>query len=135
MQVRAIPVVILSAAVVVLAVTPVAAAPRSCGYVNPLEYHVKVDIGQVSCAEARKAISTVIRGGGKRHGNPNKGLENLYWTLPGGWRCVTGAGGAWACERGGTRAHPRDEISAEQRVEEEITHRTHYCPDPLITLQ
>jgi hypothetical protein len=90
--------------------------------VNPFEYHVKIERGQVSCKEARKAISTVIRGGGKRHGNPNKGLENLYWTLPGGWRCATGAGGAWGCGRGGTRANPRDEISAEQRAEEEIAH-------------
>jgi hypothetical protein len=120
-KVRAISVAILSAFVVVaIAATPATASPRSCGYVNPFEYHVKVNLGQVSCAEARKAIATVVRGGGKRHGNPRKGLEQLYWTLPGGWRCATGAGGAWACQRGGTRTHPRDQISAEQRVEEEI---------------
>lgn len=122
MHVRVISVAVLSAVVVALAATPAAAAPRSCGYVNPYEYHVKIDLGQVSCSEARQAISTVIRGGGQRHGNPNKGLENLYWTLPGGWRCGTGAGGAWACTRGGTLSHPRDEISAEQRVEEEAMH-------------
>lgn len=120
MQLRAISVAILSAAVVVLAVSPAAAAQRSCGYVDPYEYHVKIDQGQVPCKEARKAISTVIRGGGKRHGNPDRGLVNLYWTLPGGWRCGTGAGGAWTCIRGGTLADPRDVISAEQRVEEEI---------------
>jgi hypothetical protein len=120
MQLRAISIAILSTAVVVLAASPAAAAQRSCGYVDPYEYHVKIDQGEVSCKEARKAISTVIRGGGKRHGNPDEGLVNLYWTLPGGWRCGTGAGAAWTCTRGGTLAHPRDVISAEQRVEEEI---------------
>lgn len=120
MKVRAISVSIFTVAALVLAVAPAAAARKSCGYVNPAEYHVKILRGRVSCKAARKAIATVIRGGGKRHGNPNKGLENLYWTVPGGWRCATGAGGAWGCQRGGTRAHPRDEISAEQRVEEEI---------------
>jgi hypothetical protein len=118
--VRTISVAFLIAAVSAIAATPAGAASRFCGYVNPTEYHVKIDRGDVSCAEARKAIKTVIRGGGKRHGNPNKGLENLYWTVPGGWRCVTGAGAAWACGRGGTTANPDDQISAEQRVEEEI---------------
>jgi hypothetical protein len=122
MLIRAIFVAVLGAAALAITVSPAAASTRSCGYVNPAEYHVKIEQGQVSCREARKAIATVIRGGGKRHGNPNKGLEGLYWTLPGGWRCATGAGGAWACARGGTRANPRDRISAEQRVEEEAAH-------------
>jgi hypothetical protein len=120
MQARAILVVIVGAAVMAFTVPSAAAATRSCGYVHPLEYHVKIEHGQVSCKDARKAIATVIRGGGKRHGNPNKGLVNLYWTVPGGWRCGTGAGAAWGCVRGGTRANPEDQISAEQRVEEEI---------------
>jgi hypothetical protein len=122
MQARAILVIIAGAAFLALSVSTATAAPRFCGYVNPSEYHVKIDQGQVSCKEARRAIATVIRGGGKRHGNPNRGLENLYWTLPGGWRCGTGAGGAWGCQRGGTLADPEDRISAEQRVEEEIAH-------------
>ncbi len=120
MWVRAISTAILSAAVIAIVATPAVASPRSCGYVNPVEYHVKIERGQVSCEEARKAIATVIRGGGHRHGNPQNGLVSLYWTLPGGWRCFTGAGAAWSCVRGGTRADPRDVISAEQRVEEEI---------------
>jgi hypothetical protein len=98
---------------------PASAASRSCGYVNPAEYDVHIERGQVSCKEARKAITTVIRGGGKEHGDPNNGLSTVYWTLPGGWRCSTGAGGAWSCMRGGTLAEPRDRIWAEQRVEEE----------------
>lgn len=113
-------VLVVSAAAWALTANPAAAATRSCGYVNPYEYHVKIESGQVSCKEARKAIATVIRGGGKRHGDPNKGLENLYWTLPAGWRCGTGAGAAWTCQRGGSRTDPRDVISAQQRIEEEI---------------
>lgn len=120
MRVRALLIAVAGAVALTLSVTAAGAAPRSCGYVEPLEYHVKIYRGHVSCGEARKAIAIVIRGGGKRHGNPDKGLENLYWTLPGGWRCVTGAGGAWGCQRGGTLVDPRDLIAAEQRVEEEI---------------
>jgi hypothetical protein len=115
-------VALIAAALSCIVASPATAATRSCGYVEPHEYHVKIEQGHVSCEEARKAIATVIRGGGKRHGNPHLGLEGLYWTIPGGWRCGTGAGGAWGCVRGGTRTKPRDRISAEQRAEEEIAH-------------
>jgi hypothetical protein len=99
-----------------------ASRPTSCGYVNPSEYHVEIEKGQVPCKEARKVIITVIRGNGTRHGNTKTGLAGLYWTVPGGWGCVTGTGGVWSCARGGSESDPKEMIYAVERVEEEAMH-------------
>lgn len=107
---------IAAAAAVAALASPASAATRTCGYVVHHRYQVKVHRGRVSCKEARKALVTVIRGEGKRYGDPNKGIEGSGWAVPGGWRCSRGDGGTWGCARGRSGGRARDWVSAEQRV-------------------
>ncbi|MBS1891505.1 MAG: hypothetical protein JST59_09430 [Actinobacteria bacterium] len=82
-----------------------AAASRSCGEVTATRdhvsstYEVQIFRGQVSCKEARAVIKAVNSGKGTVHRPPGTGRESWYTTLPGGWKCFSGAGGE-ACVRG-----------------------------------
>lgn len=83
-----------------LTATP-AEASLSCGWitVQRLPYHVEVTRGTVPCSEARSLIKTYGDGGGVPH-HSNGSIAEMYSTLPGGWRCKSGAGGAHACAHG-----------------------------------
>jgi hypothetical protein len=75
---------------------PAKAAGKSCGRVSV--YKVTVFHGSVSCQKARSVIKAYNSGKGTLH--KGSGRENWVTTLPGGWSCVSGAGGGEECERG-----------------------------------
>jgi hypothetical protein len=82
---------------VVLATTaPAKAAGKSCGRVSV--YKVTVLRGSVSCQKARWVIKAYNSGKGTLH-KRGPGRENWVTTLPGGWSCISGAGGE-ECMRG-----------------------------------
>jgi hypothetical protein len=68
----------------------------------------------VTCAQARAAVKNYVSGHGKFHGPPNGPRAKQYVTLPGGWRCSVLEQGGAACQRGGTRRDPREEIGFSQ---------------------
>ena len=74
-----------------------AAADKSCGRVS--SYEVTVIRGSVSCQKARSVIKAYNSGKGTLH-KRGPGRENWVTTLPGGWSCVSGAGGEEECMRG-----------------------------------
>ena len=105
-----------------LAAIPANAAGRSCGTVHgggttvseaPV-WRVEIGRGPVTCAQARAAVKNYVSGHGKFHGPPNGPRAKQYVTLPGGWRCSVLEQGGAACQRGGTRRDPREEIGFSQ---------------------
>jgi hypothetical protein len=122
MRRRLMTICILAIVVAAIAATP-AAAERSCGWisVSHIPYHVQVTHGSVSCRAARSLIKTYGEGGGTPHGGPHASQSEMYSTLPGGWICVSGAGGAHTC-RLGKRADPRDLVSGIEKLEWERFH-------------
>jgi hypothetical protein len=119
---RLITIAILAAVVAAIAATPAVAAERSCGWTNVVKqpYHVQIIHGSVSCHEACWLIKTYGEGGGTPHGG-QKSQSEMYSTLPGGWICVSGAGGAHVCSLG-KRADPRDVVSGIEKLEWERSH-------------
>lgn len=114
---------ILGSVVAAIAATP-AAAERSCGWINVahIPYHVQVTHGSISCREARSLIKTYGEGGGTLH-NPHGSISQMYSTLPGGWVCASGAGGAHGCRRGKRAGgHFADEVWGIEKFEWERDH-------------
>jgi hypothetical protein len=97
-------VIAIFAACAAIPVEP-AGAHTSCGTINIKRgrefgtFHVLIERGHASCAEVRRTATNFMAGGGTEHGGP--GLENTYWTLPGGWHCELATGGGGGCFRGG----------------------------------
>jgi hypothetical protein len=123
MRTRLITIVSVTAAVAAISATPAVAAERSCGWitVSRQPYHVQIARGSVSCREARGLIKTYGEGGGTVHQGRRESESEVYSTLPGGWICVSGAGGAHVCSLG-KRADPRDVVSGIEKLEWERSH-------------
>jgi hypothetical protein len=83
-------------AVALASTAPAKAADKSCGHVS--DYNVTVLHGSVPCKKARWVIKAYNSGKGTLH--KGSGQENWITTLPGGWSCVSGAGGGEECARG-----------------------------------
>lgn len=85
--------------------SPAQARTRHCGKVTAVykkytsRYRVKVARGSVPCKKARWVVKAYNEGKGTNH-KPGKARNSWYTTLPGGWRCASGAGGEEGCARG-----------------------------------
>jgi hypothetical protein len=120
---RLLTICILAVVVAAIAAAP-ASAERSCGWItiDHIAYHVQVAHGSVACSEARRVIKTYGEGGGTAHGGTRSQSE-MYSTLPGGWVCVSGAGGAHGCRRGKrTHGYFSDEVWGMEKLEWERRH-------------
>jgi hypothetical protein len=123
MRTRLIAIASLTTVLAAISATPAVAAERSCGWTNVVKqpYHVQIIHGSVSCHEARWLVKTYGEGGGTFHGGRMRSQSEMYSTLPGGWICVSGAGGAHVCSLG-KRANPRDVVSGLEKLEWERYH-------------
>jgi len=85
---------------------------RSCGTAQlaGASWNVSILHGQLSCAAARGVASLYDSNRGTLHGSSGP-RSGMYITFPGGWRCTVIHGGIAACQRGGTLAHPADDVT------------------------
>ena len=111
MRIRLTTIAILAVLAAAISATP-AAANRSCGSLpgGAAPRVVTIFHGPVSCAQARRAARDYIAGNSKFHGPVNGPRSDQYITLPGGWRCSVIEQGGAACERGGSRLNPHEQI-------------------------